>query len=485
MGRGFLAMVAVVGFLFAVGCAPDFDEMPPTGQPLVSISADKTSGEAPLSVSFMVTAIPARGSIRKLVIDYGDGKSENITKKLKEYVVSVSHTYNAIGTFKVRAIALDQNDSSDAQISITTNDKPIISNFKAYTDSTYTEEATEFMPNSYVYISAYCTDSHGIGLIEIDWGDGTVEQSWDCADPGSHRYSKEGAYTIKMKVRDYAAQPLTNTASITVNIKYGIKPENQPPSLDIHAENTSGEAPLNVTLYVGVADVDGSVAEVKVDWGDGSAESLETADQMGKRDGRVIYKKNHTYSTAGGFTLTVIAKDDKDDISTETESINVTSVKPVLSVTFKDHTGADPKDKTYLIDMNKSYPPQATIFADLFAYDLGSYSIVPVEQVNYADGSTKIDIDVDYQWKLYVNHKYMEIEFDPGSIDRSPKGSYSGGITATYKITIYAVKVGVVGSSVTCESDTSPNWAEQCEAIINKLTEEPSSGTTFIVKPKT
>jgi len=367
--------------------------MPSTGQPLVSVSADKTYGEAPLSVSFTITAIPARGSISKLIIDYGNGTQEDITENLKENVAYASHTYNSVGTFKVRVSAFDKNGSSSTELQIITNDKPLVSNLKAYTNPTFTKEATDFMPYSTVFIKADCMDSRGIGYVMIDWGDGVKEQVFgECV--GSHEYSKEGVYTIKMTVYEVvlnAPYPLTNTASLTINIKYGIEPENNPPNISIQAENASGEAPLEVTLYVGISDPDGSISEVKVDWGDGNAETLGTSDQIGTRDGRTIYKKTHIYSTPGLFRITVIAKDDKGEVSTDTTYVSVASSKPVLAVTFKDHLGQNPKDKIYPIDMTV-YNEQATISADLLAYDLTSYDIVTVTREDYADNSTRIII---------------------------------------------------------------------------------------------
>ena len=463
--------------------------MPSTGQPLVSVSADKTYGEAPLSVSFTITAIPARGSISKLIIDYGNGTQEDITENLKENVAYASHTYNSVGTFKVRVSAFDKNGSSSTELQIITNDKPLVSNLKAYTNPTFTKEATDFMPYSTVFIKADCMDSRGIGYVMIDWGDGVKEQVFgECV--GSHEYSKEGVYTIKMTVYEVvlnAPYPLTNTASLTINIKYGIEPENNPPNISIQAENASGEAPLEVTLYVGVSDPDGSISEVKVDWGDGNAETLGTSDQIGTRDGRTIYKKTHIYSTPGLFRITVIAKDDKGEVSTDTTYVSVASSKPVLAVTFKDHLGQNPKDKIYPIDMTV-YNEQATISADLLAYDLTSYDIVTVARWDYADNSTRIEIVRNPRGGLYINHEYAKMEFDPDTIKRSPNRWYSEGITVTVTVTIYALKSGVVGGfwMTSCESDDS-GWPQPCDDIIKRIEAEPSHvshETKFTVKPK-
>jgi PKD repeat protein len=482
-------LLFLAGLILTAGCT-DLEKIPPTGKPLVSITADKTYGEAPLNVSFTVTAIPARGSIKKLVIDYGDGSSEDLTQKLKGDTISVSHEFKAIGVFTVRVAAMDENDNSQSEVQIITNDRPIISNLKAYSDSEYTKEATDFMPNTPVYIKALCMDT-GVIRTTIDWGDGNVEPSFECS--GSHWYSKEGEYTIKVMVQDYALQPLTNVASITVKVRYGIPPTNKPPEVDIDLLNASGEAPLTVTLYVGAIDVDGSVSEVKVDWGDGKYETLGDTDKIGERDGRKLYKKEHIYTSQGIFTVTVIAKDDKGETPTPlpTRTVTVSSSKPILFVKFKDHTNQDPNGKTYNIDMTAPlYTAQATISADILSYDITPYDIVEVLRADYADGSTIIGIGRLYSAiDLRVRPDINILSISPSPIRLSPKSFYSSGITVNATVTIYAVKSGVVvvpPGGLDCQSHPSNDLSE-CENIINTIKGHPSAvsiETRFTVRPK-
>ena len=488
-------LLVLVSIILIVGCT-NLEKMPPTGKPFVSITADKTYGEAPLNVSFTITAIPARGSIKKLMIDYGDGSSEDLTQKLKENKVYVSHEFKTIGTFRVRVAAIDQNGSAEAEIQITTNDRPIISNLKAYKviySPSYSEIVTnEFMPGDNVRIRALCIDQNPPFYGLIDWGDGSVDQILGGCS-GIHTYSAEGDYTIRLIVQDSAPQPLSNTASITVKVRYVITPTNRPPELDISLSSTAGEAPFSVTLYVGVADIDGQVAEVKVDWGDGQVENIGDTDKIGERDGRKLYKKEHQYTSQGAFTLTVIAKDDKGEISMETETVIVSSSKPVLSVKFKDHTNADPNGKTYNIDMAASpFADQVTISADILSYDINPYDIVEVIRADYADGSTIIIIDKLYTAiDLRVENNTTILSISPSLISWSPKNIYPSGITINATVTIYAVKSGVVNipwwmSWSGCQSHPSNDLSE-CEDKINTIKNHPSAvsfETKFTVKPK-
>jgi PKD repeat protein len=461
----------------------DLEKIPPTGKPFVSITADKTYGEAPLNVSFTITAIPARGSIKKLMIDYGDGSSEDLTQKLKEDKVSVSHEFKAIGTFRVRVSAMDQNGSAEAEIQITANDRPIISNLKAYKViyfPSYSEIVTnEFMPGDNVRIRALCIDQNPPFYGLIDWGDGSVDQIFgECL--GIHTYSAEGDYTIRLIVQDSAPQPLSNTASITVKVRYVITPTNRPPELDISLSSTAGEAPFSTTLYIGVADIDGQVAEVKVDWGDGQVENIGNADKIGEIGGKKLYRKSHTYTSQGVFTVTVIAKDDKEGISTETETVIVYPLKPILSVRFKDHANQDPNNKTYDIDMTL-YLDQVIILTDILTYDFSSYDLIAVIRRDYADGTTRIlvgpialDLVGIYSLENYIIDDSLQIS--PADILSSPMGSYPDGIAVDYTVKIYAVRSGVAGTGWSlCEYDGSDNDLPYCESLINTIENHPSS----------
>jgi len=472
--------------ILMAGCT-DLEKMPPTGKPFVSITADKTYGEAPLNVSFTITAIPARGSIKKLMIDYGDGSSEDLTQKLKGDTISISHEFKAIGTFRVRVSAMDQNGSSEAEIQIITDDKPIISNLKAYKviySPSYSEIVTnEFMPGENVRIRALCIDHNPPFYGLIDWGDGSIDQILgECL--GIHQYSAEGDYTIRLIVQDSAPQPLSNTASITVKVRYVITPTNRPPELDISLSSTAGEAPFSITLYVGVADIDGQVAEVKVDWGDGQVEILGDADKIGEIGGKKLYRKSHTYTSQGVFTVTVIAKDDKEGISTEEQTVIVYPLKPIFSVKFKDQANQDPNNKTYDIDMTLD-DVQVIIFTDILAYDFSYYDLIAVIRKDYADGSTRILVGpiAPYRTGIYSSENYIindpddSLQISPNDIRNSPMGFYPDGITVDYTVKIYAVRSGIAGIWwwTNCYYNGFFSNLPYCESIINTIENHPSS----------
>jgi hypothetical protein len=291
-------------------------------------------------------------------------------------------------------------------------------------------------------------------------------------------------------VQDYALQPLTNVASITVKVRYGIPPTNNPPEVDIELLNALGEAPLTVTLYVGAIDVDGQVAEVKVDWGDGKYETLGDGDKIGERDGRKLYKKEHTYTSQGIFTVTVIVKDDKGEtptpLPTRTVIVLRSSSSPILSVKFKDHTNQDPNNKTYDIDMTLDLD-QVVILTDILAYDFSFYDLIAVIRKDYADGSTRILVGpiALYRIGIYSSENYIindpddSLQISPFDILFSPMpmGFYPDGITVDYTVKIYAVRSGVAGVWwwENCDYDGFSNDLPDCESIINTIENHPSS----------
>ena len=342
------------------------------------------------------------------------------------------------------------------------------------------------MPGDNVHIRALCIDQNPPFYGLIDWGDGSVDQIFgECL--GIHTYSAEGDYTIRLIVQDSAPQPLSNTASITVKVRYVITPTNNPPVIDISLSSTSGEAPFSTTLYVGVADIDGQVAEVKVDWGDGQVEILGDADKIGEIGGKKLYRKSHTYTSQGIFTVTVIAKDDKGEISMETEIVIVSSSKPVLSVKFKDHTNQDPNNKTYDIDMTLDLTvDQVIILTDILTYDFSYYDLIAVIRKDYADGSTRILVGpiAFYLVGIYSSENYIindpwdSLKISPDDIRSSPMMSlYPDGITVDYTVKIYAVRSGVAGiwGWENCYYDGSFNGLPYCESRINTIENHPSS----------
>jgi hypothetical protein len=184
--------------------------------------------------------------------------------------------------------------------------------------------------------------------------------------------------------------------------------------------------------------------------------------------------------------VTVIAKDDKGEISMETETVIVLSSKPVLSVRFKDHANQDPNNKTYDIDMTLDLDQaQVIILTDILAYDFSYYDLIAVIRRDYADGTTRILVGpiALYRVGIYSSENYIindpwdSLQISPNDIRNSPMAYYSEGIAVDYTVKIYAVRSGVAGiwGWLSCDYDGSDNDLPYCESQINTIENHPSS----------
>jgi hypothetical protein len=186
--------------------------------------------------------------------------------------------------------------------------------------------------------------------------------------------------------------------------------------------------------------------------------------------------------------VTVIVKDDKGEtptpLPTRTVIVLSSSSRPILSVKFKDHTNQDPNGKTYNIDMTAPlYTAQATISADILAYDITEYDIIAVIRRDYADGTTRILVGpiALYRVGIYSLENYIihaSLQISPYDILFSPMMvPYPDGITVDYTVKIYAVRSEVAGVWwwSFCEYDGSDNDLPDCESIINTIENHPSS----------
>lgn len=77
-------------------------------QPTVSVSADTTSGEEPLTVDFTGTATDARGSIVSYQWNFSDGGTSNNQNPL--------HTFNNVGLYDVTLTVTDDEGSTASDI---------------------------------------------------------------------------------------------------------------------------------------------------------------------------------------------------------------------------------------------------------------------------------------------------------------------------------------------------------------------------------
>ncbi|MEH0110276.1 PKD domain-containing protein [Tersicoccus sp. MR15.9] len=149
--------------------------------------------------------------------------------------------------------------------------------------------------------------------------DGSIASyAWDFGDGGNatgatanHTYTTAGTYTVKLTVTDNR----NATGSVTKQVT--VAAANQLPT----AAFTSSVS--NLALSVdgsGSSDPDGSIASYAWDFGDGGNATGATA--------------NHTYTTAGTYTVGLTVTDDRGGTNTTTKQVSVTA--PPADIIAKD-----------------------------------------------------------------------------------------------------------------------------------------------------
>lgn len=348
-------------FVFNLVSCTDLKELPPTAGPMLVLSPSKNYDAFPMTVSFTVEAIPSRGSIKYLIIDYGDGTQENIKDKLKDNRVVLTRTYEKLGVFYVRLYGMDDSGASETGTTIITNDAPKIENFSAYKDPDFLEPTSNFIPGDLVYVKALCSDMNGISYVLFIWGDGEYTRAESCQ--ASHRYIRGGDYKVIMIVYDsnrFAPYPLSSSQTIELSVfESAGSSENIAPVIDIaydYVKNATyvgpstvvGVAPVEVGIFLGVSDLDSDVQKIFVDWGDGEATPVDLALATEKSGRRYFFRLSHQYKKEGRFFITGIAYDNAGKIGTlKFGPISVFVNSPALYVEAKDLSGNDINNRTF------------------------------------------------------------------------------------------------------------------------------------------
>lgn len=359
----------------------NLEELPSTAGPMLIISPSQNYGAFPMVVSFVIEAIPSRGSIKNLVIDYGDGSQENVKDRLKDNKVVLTKTYESLGIFYVKLYGMDDSGASETSTVIITNDAPKIEAFRSYKDSDFSEPTSDFVPGDVVYVKALCTDMNGLSHVIFLWGDGEHTRTDKCE--ASHRYSVRGDYNVTIIVYDankFAPYPFSSSQTIRISVFEGAgSAENFEPFVHLTYEyvkggersyfGVMGVAPLEVGIIVGVADLDSGLRSVFVDWGDGYASPVVLDKPLAKSGQRYIFRLSHEYKREGKFFITVIAYDNLGKIKTaQFGPIFVFSHSPAIFVEATDISGVDIN--------NKDFSSPLTVKLKIVSFDVvGPYSI--------------------------------------------------------------------------------------------------------------
>ncbi len=340
--------------LAAVKIAFNFAGVVADPKPLINGVVD-SSGCVPLEVLFVDTIHNAK----QYRWSFGDGSPDTITSSYR-----VLHTYQQIGDFLVRLIAIDSNtcnvaDTAYVHIKVRT-DKAIL-DFDIAKLPPCASLSYEFTNQSI----APAGKPFGPGTFFWDFGDGTRVPG---TSPIRHTFAAPGSYPIKLILLDtnYCNYP----DSLTINLRVS-------PIVKAQFDVPSGCAPY--TAFFNNTSLGG--LNFEWDFGDGSPVSTEPAPV-------------HAYADTGTFTIKLVANDasscNKTDTTFRTLQIHskpvaAFSTQPTppqtnIPITFVNESIAGTHYKYYFGDGDSAerittdtvihqYPESNTFQACLIAYN--------------------------------------------------------------------------------------------------------------------
>jgi PKD repeat protein len=219
--------------------------------PQTSLTADPTSGYAPLTVLFFCQATDPDGYVTEYRWDFdGDGQIDMTTTY---YDYATSYTYQTAGTYQATCMAVDdQGAVASASVTIeveeAANQPPQITSFTAYPTSghapltiTFTCQATD--PDG--YITEYRWDFDGDGQIDM-----ITQQNITDGSSVIYTYQTAGTYQATCTVVD--DQGAVASASVTIEVEENV-PINAAPATPMppHTLTNPARQPADVIVLSG------------------------------------------------------------------------------------------------------------------------------------------------------------------------------------------------------------------------------------------
>ncbi|MDQ2678963.1 MAG: PKD domain-containing protein, partial [Actinomycetota bacterium] len=259
--------------------------------PTAVISADPTTGKAPLAVAFDGTgSTDADGTIAGYAWDFGGGATSTDP--------TPSHVFTVAGPHVVSLTVTDDDGATATEtttITVVPNVAPV-----AAASATPTSGKS---PLDVAFSSAGSTDPDG-AIASYSWafGDGGTSTA---ADP-NHVYAAAGSYVATLTVTDDSG----STDSTTVSVEVAA---NVAPTAVANSNVTAGQAPLAVHFNsAGSSDPDGGIVSTSWTFGDGNGSSAANP--------------TYTYGTPGTYTATLTVADAEGATSSATISIEVDEI---------------------------------------------------------------------------------------------------------------------------------------------------------------
>ncbi len=301
--------------------------------PVASFTSTPSSAPTGTAITFNGTAsYDLDGTVVSYSWVFGDGATGTGSV--------VTHSYSLAKTYTVTLTVTDNGGVTGSTSSqVTIGDKPPVVSF--------TPSPTTANTGQTVTLSISASDPDGtISTTRVDWGD-TITQLYSGAiTSATHGYASTASstsqiFTIIVTATDNNASYTSTSSQVTINDRV--------PSPSFNPSSTSLSTGQNVTLTISATDPDGTVTALKVDWGDGTIDTLSGA----------ATSDTHSYvstgtSTSNIFTITVNATDNSGSTGKYTSQVTVSDRPPVI--TFTESPASVSTGQTVMVSITSSDP---------------------------------------------------------------------------------------------------------------------------------
>ncbi len=291
--------------------------------PTCILTASPASGDAPLQVTFSVSASDSDGTVASWAVDFdNDGTYDSQGTTLP---ASVTHTYLSAGSYVARLKVTDNGGAiAYATATVTVSE----GGNQPPTCTLAASPASGVSPLT-VTFAMTATDQDGTiasWKLDID-NDGNTDYFGTGAPLATkaHTYTVNGTYTAKLTVTDNGGISTHKTTTVKVFLA---------PTCTLSAAPSSGNAPLEVTFTMTASDLDGAIASWRLDVNDdGTAEYSAS--------GAPSEYRTWTYDAGGVYTARLTVTDNDGASASRTASVTVGKAPVTIPLGEEDYVLID------------------------------------------------------------------------------------------------------------------------------------------------
>ena len=264
-----------------------------TNAPAVSLTASPAAPAAHQPVAFEVDVSPGTRALRRVVLDFGDGRSADLGTAAH---ASLAHAYDDPGTFTARATATDTaGHRASAAAAIVVSDAPAI----PLSLAAEPPAPIVHQPVTFTVTVAPTDDAPDVRNVSLDFGDGDTASLGPLSGTATtaHVYRAAGPVVATATVRDAAGRTAATSLGLSVTDAPTLNA-----SVTAEPDDPLVHQPVVFTVTVERPDGAPDVHDVSLDFGDRSDRHA-----LGALEGSASLV--HTYSRAGTFLATVSVQD--------------------------------------------------------------------------------------------------------------------------------------------------------------------------------